>query len=206
MAPKKPAVAKFLEKKGSSAKLTTKLEKKESAAKLAATSKMLLEYGQPVFIPDKIPFCLSCEQRFGEPDKDSTAGEILKWRVFQKRLINDVEHKVPATNECQPCWASRRKDNKGCSQADVVEQNQTEKKDVNEINRRKRVRGIFEDGHAEEAKQLSSTKANYKDKFVENHFCPLDTYLQTHASGVSFPSKKSQGGVREQCVAQDSSS
>ena len=110
MAPKKPAAAKLAEKKGSSAKLaaklTTKLEKKESAAKLAATSKMLLEYGQPVFIPDKIPFCLSCEQRFGEPDKDSTTGELLKWRVFTKRLINDVEHKAPATNECQPCWAS----------------------------------------------------------------------------------------------------
>ena len=40
--------------------------------------------------------------------------------------------------------------------------------------------------------QLSSTKANYKDKFVENHFCPLDTYLQTHASGVSFPSKRAK--------------
>ena len=86
MAPKKPAVAKFLEKKGSTAKLTTKLEKKESAAKLALTSSMLLEYGQPVFIPDKIPFCLSCEQRFGEPDKDSATGEILTWRVFQKKI------------------------------------------------------------------------------------------------------------------------
>ena len=80
MAPKKPAVAKFL-------------EKKESVAKLALASSMLLEYGQPVFIPDKIPFCLSCEQRFGEPDKDSATGEILKWRVFQKDLSTTLSTK-----------------------------------------------------------------------------------------------------------------
>ena len=85
MAPKKSAAQQAIKgpaKTAAQKTLTTKLEKKESAAKLAATSKMLLEYGQPVFIPDKIPCCLSCEQRFGEPDKDSTTGELLKWRVF----------------------------------------------------------------------------------------------------------------------------
>ena len=61
--------------------------------------------------------CDTCEQEYGEPDKDSPSGELLKW-VKLNVLANEC--KKVAGRECYFCGYTRRKEYSGRGQEDLL--------------------------------------------------------------------------------------
>ena len=85
--------AKRLDRSRSTVGVSTKTPPHRSAkAKQRASPKPQGEGDFSIHVPEEIPFCTTCEQRFGEAEKDLLPEQTvsLKWRTFTVKEIDQV--------------------------------------------------------------------------------------------------------------------
>ena len=115
--------------------------------------------------------CKTCLQKFGANEKDllPEREEQIKWRSFNKVLIDDILRAVPGDGECYACWAQRRTEHKEKGQLAVIQEGKDnpEAKEKLATNRRARVRKMKGASDAKDAKKVGSTSSLYKDNFDE---------------------------------------
>ena len=85
--------AKRLDRSRSTVGVSTKTPPQKSAkAKQRASPKPECEVYFSIHVPEQVPFCTTCEQRFGEAEKDLLPEQTvsLKWRTFTVKEIDQV--------------------------------------------------------------------------------------------------------------------
>ena len=122
--------------------------------------------------------CSTCEQQYGQVDKDSKTSELLVWHKFNTS-VGGV--RKPCGSECYPCFARRRKyEKKGASQNDVNTAMAADpgKKDEVLDQRRSYVAGEKWNKveHGQQSTSVVQSEANFKEATVEGFFYFLADY------------------------------
>ena len=145
----------------------------------------------PIHVPDVPPSCQTCKQNYGEYEKCLLphTQQLLGWRVFYETTVCGKLCRIPKSNECQPCWGDRRRNDKGLSQLEVIKKNEDQSEDQAWWERRtKRVK----EGHANSEKmRVESKSKEYDDGFDEGFFYRLIDFITMRAGSEKVRELKS---------------